>query len=337
MAKTRVGVLDALRGIAAMAVVFYHYTFMFRARYGHSFDESLDFTIGKYGVQLFFVISGFVIFMTAERVKSGKEFLFRRFIRLYPIYWFCLLFSLVIPAAVHPGDTAPFTFQQVLLNLTMFQTAFKVPSIDGVYWSLFPELMFYAVILLLLLVKQLRNIYLWIPLWLAVSAASGLFNLHIADFLFRYAGLFSAGIFFYRIYNGDKKLVNHLGILACYLVVIVNESEVLNLSTFNLPILGVFLIFYGFVYHKLGFLDLAFLRFFGYISYPLYLIHQEFGYAVLLQLRSIGLTAYGWIFVPMILSIGFAWLIARYLEKPVLNYARPRLEARLFPRGLKQG
>ena len=81
----RIYELDAFRGIAAMAVVLYHYS----TRYNEIFDVTsfLNFSFGWMGVPLFFILSGFVITLSVNRCKSPFEFLYRRFIRLYPTYW----------------------------------------------------------------------------------------------------------------------------------------------------------------------------------------------------------------------------------------------------------
>ena len=70
----RVVELDALRGLAALAVVAFHYTTLYGELYGHSGPPPLSFGFGNYGVHLFFLISGFVIFMTLERTRSAMDF-----------------------------------------------------------------------------------------------------------------------------------------------------------------------------------------------------------------------------------------------------------------------
>ena len=85
--SSRVVELDALRGIAALAVVAFHYTTQYGQQYGHTTPLGFGFPPGNYGVNLFFLISGFVIFMTLERARSAMDFVVSRFSRLYPAYW----------------------------------------------------------------------------------------------------------------------------------------------------------------------------------------------------------------------------------------------------------
>ena len=82
--------LDALRGIAAFSVVLFHYTARYDSIYGHSNRLLFKFNYGHLGVNLFFIISGFVIFMTLDRTKSVIDFVVARFSRLYPAYWTAL-------------------------------------------------------------------------------------------------------------------------------------------------------------------------------------------------------------------------------------------------------
>src|SRR5579864_8086350 len=96
--EQRIESLDSLRGLAVLMVLFFHYTCRFQpAYYGYPSRPAIALPFGNLGVQLFFVISGFVITMTLVRCESQFEFLWKRFARLYPAYWFAvtLTFSAV--------------------------------------------------------------------------------------------------------------------------------------------------------------------------------------------------------------------------------------------------
>ena len=87
----RINELDALRGIAAIAVVLFHYTYRLEEVFNLNIFQ-YRFAIGHYGVELFFAISGFVIFMTTAKIKSVKVFFWKRFLRLYPTFLICMIF-----------------------------------------------------------------------------------------------------------------------------------------------------------------------------------------------------------------------------------------------------
>ena len=137
--------LDGLRGIAAFAVLLSHYTWEFDVIFpGHTpFPASLP--LGALGVSLFFMISGFVILMTAERKPQPTRFAQARAVRLYPTYWACLTITILV--VYLSGTSALFrTPGELAVNYTMLQSFVGVRSIDGAYWSLSREIIFYGII-----------------------------------------------------------------------------------------------------------------------------------------------------------------------------------------------
>ena len=134
MTKTRVNEIDLLRFVAALSVVFFHYAFR-----GYAGDAKTVMpypmlaTAGKYGylgVDLFFMISGFVILMTASN-GSFKDFAVSRAARLYPAFWACCTVTFGAILAIG-GVRYHATFSQYLVNMTMLSEFFHVPYIDGV-------------------------------------------------------------------------------------------------------------------------------------------------------------------------------------------------------------
>ena len=142
MSSKRLLELDALRGIAALMVVFYHYFYHYNEMYGHqSIPVSWSF-VGRLGVALFFIISGFVIFWTLSRTERPLNFIVSRFSRLYPVYWFAIALSFVAVLCFGlPGREV--SLRDAALNTLMFHEYLDVPHVDGVYWSLTVELSFY--------------------------------------------------------------------------------------------------------------------------------------------------------------------------------------------------
>lgn len=139
LAAARITGLDSLRGLAALAVVIYHYT----DAYNHVLDEHLalwfDFKRGNLGVDAFFVISGFVIFMTLDKSTSAADFVVSRFSRLFPAYWVCLVCTYVgVDLSGLPRFHYPLA--DFAANFTMVQQALGFSHIDGVYWTLQLEL-----------------------------------------------------------------------------------------------------------------------------------------------------------------------------------------------------
>src|SRR5688572_29499648 len=137
--SSRIGELDALRGLAALAVVFHHLTRRFYEEYGRPPDSIPPFPIsGNHGVFLFFIISGFVITQTLERTKRARDFVVSRFSRIYPSFWTAVLLTWGLVAVFGlPGREV--TPVEALINLTMLQDHFFVRQVDYVYWSLTME------------------------------------------------------------------------------------------------------------------------------------------------------------------------------------------------------
>jgi peptidoglycan/LPS O-acetylase OafA/YrhL len=159
MGSRRIASIDGLRAIAILAVVAFHYCYRWGPPlnpeslypYGTALARLPLVRFGGCGVQLFFVISGFVIAMTLERCNTPREFVVRRYARLAPAM---LLFSVITFAAMHVIPNAPFperwawfvsavTFvDPTILNRIAPSIGFY--SIDGSYWSLYVEVQFYA-------------------------------------------------------------------------------------------------------------------------------------------------------------------------------------------------
>src|SRR5689334_14165617 len=91
-ADSRIQVLDVFRALAILGVMLHHYLSRYappdhvRNLYGYQHHYPQWFDLGAMGVQFFFIISGFVIFMTLERCQHLVEFWVRRIARLYPAY-----------------------------------------------------------------------------------------------------------------------------------------------------------------------------------------------------------------------------------------------------------
>lgn len=312
--------LDSLRGLAAMSVVYFHYTFQYRTHFGHDFMSSYDFQLGKQGVFLFFMISGFVIHLTIEKVKSPKEFLLKRFTRLYPVYWFCLIFTfLTVSIFGLPGKET--SLIEGLIGLTMIQDLFGVKHVDESYWSLLPEIQFYIFVFLILLTKMEKHIVALAIAWLFITCFSSIIQIPgVPSFYkFRYNVLFFSGMMFYQIWKGNRTWWYHLCILLSYAfwIVMVKDWKSVLLATFF------FGIFYLISYSSLKLLRLPVLIFLGRISYPLYLIHQFIGYIIMNTIRPMfGESVLLMTSIPIVICVLLAWAVSSWIEYPLIHMSR---------------
>lgn len=319
----RIFELDGIRGVAAMAVVFYHYT----TRYNEMFDTTsvLNFSYGWLGVPLFFILSGFVITLTINRCKSPFEFLYRRFMRLYPTYWICLLITLTV---INITDFKMFQLPliDVLMNFTMVSEIFGFNYVDGSYWSLLPELLFYFLMALLMVFNKTNKVLTYNVPILFICIIHYFYQIPFLWHLLYYLPLFMIGILFYNIYMGRKKYYFHILIvfnlvLSVFLYHKIQSSVPIEYLLFSFTsFIG---LFYLFIYGKLKFLGRSKgLVFLGTISYPLYLIHENVGLIFINYLDSnFGLRNIAIAFAIMI-SIALAYVVTFYLEPPFRNFIK---------------
>lgn len=117
---------------------------------------AIYFDLAHFGVMLFFLTSGFVIPISLER-STLRRFWLRRFLRLYPMYWFTLALAVILILAGRyspPNDQfALIPVWSIIANATMLQTFLSIFHIIPAFWSLFPELLFYAMVSVLIGLK----------------------------------------------------------------------------------------------------------------------------------------------------------------------------------------
>lgn len=323
-ASSRLRELDALRGIAALLVVWFHYTVQFRSEFHQGPETMFAMPAGRYGVQLFFVISGFVIFLTLTRSRSLWDFAANRLSRLYPPYWVCMLITAAVLAA-WPLSGLEVNLRQVVVNLTMVQYWLVTPHVDSVYWTLSVELAFYAFVSVLRLIGWLDKVERWVAAWLGLQ-----FIVHFGDhhgfhisplirsaLLLDHGHFFFTGVIFHRIREQGGTLMRWSLIAACIVMAwfIRDVPHALSLVVAAAA-------FAAFIHGKLGWMALPPLLFFGDISYPLYLIHQNVGYVIIDRLIRAGHDHAAWLWVPALASVLLATLVHLAVEKPAREFLR---------------
>ncbi|APC86073.1 acyltransferase family protein [Vibrio parahaemolyticus] len=327
--KNRFIELDSVRGIAALAVVIYHYLYRYNELYTHQ-DLNLDWAYwGKYGVQLFFIISGFVIFMSLERVKKPLDFIASRFTRLFPAYWIALIITtLVVYSFGLPGREVSLT--STVINFTMLQEFFKVRHVDGVYWTLTVELIFYFWMFVLLCANKLNYIQQFIFVLLVISIAYNLGftpeNKYIEKiFIVQYIPYFSIGIILFKGYKEGLRLSNTILLLMSFwLMYISNEFSVFCLSVFF-----VFIVYIS-VFCNVRILRIKVFTFLGSISYSLYLLHQNIGYVIINTGYKLEASPFVSIATAFIISIILASILTFYIEGPIMKLMRQAYRDKRF-------
>ncbi|KAA5548801.1 acyltransferase family protein [Adhaeribacter rhizoryzae] len=346
--KLRYLELDALRGIAALFVVFFHFTiYRPEANYG--------FGLGVTGVDLFFIISGFVILLTLEKTKSWQDFAVSRFSRLYPTYWACAAFTALLIFVWHiwlgkekmyiqwldNQDSAAGLLGQFLANLTMFQHYLRVPDLDGPYWTMLIEMLFYfymAGIFVSKKLKQVENIgtITLVPIiiyslpFFANNFALAHKILEKALPLINYFPLFLAGIIFYKIKFEGPTVRRYLLIVICYLSQLSlfddgSKSDIyLAFTPYSYMLTFYFILFMLYVNNFLGFIVNRVTLFLGEVSFSLYLIHQYISIAIVLPVLMQEFNLNFWLASAITLGVALilATLVNHFIEKPAMNYIR---------------
>ena len=291
----RVNEIDLLRFLAAIAVVLFHYSFR-----GYFADDRTTMPylglapIGKYGylgVDLFFIISGFVILMTASRGRV-PEFVASRVARLYPAYWACC--SITFLAILAIGDARyTATVPQYFANMTMLGGFFHVPYIDGSYWSLTVELKFYAMIGIVLLLGALARVQALLCAWLAAAIALRFWEIDSLGYwlIIDYAAYFIAGATFFLIWSRGVSVVRAGLLIASWLLALANAIEYSQevADYYNTPISAFvvgaivsiyFLVMLLVALRRTGALARRRWVTLGALTYPLYLLHQQIGFMI---------------------------------------------------------
>jgi peptidoglycan/LPS O-acetylase OafA/YrhL len=333
--RKRIIGLDALRGIAAGAVLLHHHAQYYDVLYGGRTPLAIDLGPGHYGVELFFIISGFVILMTIERRRTVRDFAVSRFTRLMPAF----LAALVLASALLILLPMPFpfghpTFWQFVANLTMAPMLFGQTVIDLPYWTLTYEMVFYIYMALCLRFGLLRSIE-WAGLALLVA---GLLFRATTDVQYHhrtsivllayYSNFFLIGICLFRITTQRARPVTYVALVLSLAMSGLGGGE----RSFNSPgwlYLLLTLAFTALVWHATRrpsrWLSWPPLVFLGRVSYPLYLVHVVLGYEII----RLGVEQ-GWSTLHGVIAAGVASLVVAtvlhyVVEVPGERWSRAKL------------
>lgn len=298
--------LDVLRGLAVLPVVLLHASEVMVAMHGmgnamqRSWLHMLsEFDAGRFGVALFFIVSGFVVpfSLPAGGGAAGgttlAAFALRRAARLYPAYWMSILLSVLCIKLYHDSiPPADYGWSLPLSNLLMLQRFVGWPDLEGIYWTLQIELVFYVLCAGLFAVGRLHGSR--VPAWLVpVCMAAwwlGRSSLHpvVAETL-RHLPLMFMGVLLRRVFDGqdgktDRVMLAGAALFYCvalpfslmYGALLSGQIEGPLRAAF--PFAGALVVFVcGVFVLPLGSRWLAWV---GRISYSVYLVHPAVMYGV---------------------------------------------------------
>lgn len=316
MDKGRIGFLDVFRGLAAVCIVIFHYTLLYSMNYREMFQlDSGNLGWMTFGVQMFYIISGFVVYRSSLNYTDAFTFAKRRVFRMYPTFLLSLILTTLF-VFFFPHKVFSISAWQFVLNLTMMGSLFGVDSVDGSYWYLIPEIFFYFFMSGLVMFKLQHKILYVCAVWLVMiflntfrpSFIETIFNL-------RFGLFFIVGILFCRVFYKQSTWIEHFMILACLLVSYVVFGDGYRTFGFLLLIIILYLLTFG-VFEKL---ENSFFRFLANISYPLFLIHQTIGITILDFFVENELNYGVSVFIVTLIAIGIATSIHYFYELPLLR------------------
>lgn len=352
--------LDLIRFVCAAMVMFFHLAFWSWAppidvstirRLMPDVPQFPELTLivsqGWVGVDIFFVLSGFVIAYSAEG-SDAFAFFRSRFLRLMPAVWICasLVFAVLATGSIMPFKELSWLYIKTLVLIP------EAPWIDPVYWSLCVEVVFYGFILCLLLVNRFCQVAFFMGaigiasalIWMlfeisnVMPSLSGsllatlgrIYSWKAELLLLRHGCLFALGVYLWLLMFKGVTLRRLSIACVCFaggFIEILNTAqEQATEAGMHLPIAGPAVIWAIFIVMiiasvgmndrmqaRAGWLAPAF-RMLGLMTYPLYLVHQTIGTALMRTLHNLGTPRFVALFLAAAVCIFIGGIIAAAFE-----------------------
>ncbi|MFJ8540503.1 acyltransferase family protein [Streptomyces sp. NPDC093586] len=346
----RLAALDGLRFLAALSVVLFHFVgqtpgamqFVWGRPYYETFPTAHGYlAFGRLGVELFFLISGFVICMSAWG-RAPRDFFISRVTRLYPMYWAAIAVS---AAVIYLFDT-PFGHpnpRMLFANLTMLQAPLGVDNLDPVYWTLWPELCFYLTFSVVVW-KGLtyQRVVIFCGIWTVAAVLAPRAGIPLLTLLVNptSAPFFIAGLAFYLMYRFRPTpllwgIVAMSWLLALHFLLAPHGGRnnwetwapwrgwlVLVITVFFLLIAAVALGWTSWM--RWRWLTVA-----GTLTFPLYLLHDVIGVSVVHHFAHSG-SPWAVVGVTVAALVALSYVVQRFVERPVARAARRWLNSAAF-------
>ncbi|MUG99983.1 acyltransferase family protein [Scytonema sp. UIC 10036] len=347
-AKKKLNLLQVFRGLAALLVVLCHSCLIFDQNLNQPFLSNI-FLFGASGVDLFFVISGFIIFHIHSKdigkPTKLKDFFWKRFVRVYPLYWLILTLKILTSIGELSSDKNPQSFLEIGKAYLLFpQETEIIEKFIGVSWTLSYEIFFYIMFGLLIYFKPKFSVSIIVP-WLSIVFFNfvGIIkipqDIFLLDFLFNrihieflFGVLCSYLVSKYKITYGSTLL--YVGIFLFTLSAISYNYKIITLSSrvisFGIPALLIILGSVALEMRK-AIAPPHVLILLGDASYSTYLIHSfvinnltkaaiKLGIVDFLTQNSFIFSLFAIINTIVTLLAGVAFYLC--LEKPLLSFMK---------------
>jgi peptidoglycan/LPS O-acetylase OafA/YrhL len=294
--KQHIGGLDLVRFFAAFAVLMFHLAVFswagsgglnFGVQDAPQYPDLVFLRIGRVGVEIFFVLSGFVIAQSAE-ANSAYRFLRGRVGRLVPAVWVCttLTSATVLLFGLKDLHTAVADYARSLI----FDP--HGPWVSGVYWTLTLEITFYALIFLLLLIDQFKQIEKFAT---ALGTFSAVYIVGRSFYGFpslpmhllaQHGCFFSLGIFLWLICAKNGSAFRYIMVIVMMVMGVIEINYVAHVPLTGYEFIAAPAVWLASILaiwlsasRNMG--GSVFARKLGLMTYPLYLIHEVIGSMIL--------------------------------------------------------
>lgn len=354
--------LQVLRGLASLAVVFYHYRYFLNGNdnSGKTIWDNL-FGNGIIGVTIFFSISGFIMIYTTydneSNLREAKKFIVNRLLRIMPLYYIVLVFSIALTMITNDNPNA-LTHQDLLsaITFTVYEnnTAPNYIGFSGLYdirWTLNYEMYFYVVFTLsFLLLNRILAIITWsvlsvfiIPFSFGHTPTLSVRGYHFENttinfltnpIFFEFITGCVAGYLFKKIPSGEKDISKKYIILSALTLISIfygiNSNFLTSTGVLTAALFSIFILFIclsGETINKFCPRPLVYL---GEISFSLYLIHTVIGNAVFHFAWSRNLTTSEnmvilFVVLSFALSLGLSHITHNFIEIKLTKYIKKRI------------
>lgn len=332
--QSRLNFLDGLRGVAILLVIAFHAYSRWPhfVPYGDAYQNFPLFKLGWVGVELFFLISGFVIFMTLDKTINFRLFIYKRWLRLFPVMLLAtILIYFTAPMLTGRPAGSP-DFLSLIPGLTFIETSWwsnilgvDIKPLERAFWSIYVECKFYVIaglIYFFLGRKYLAPcLFILFVGSLSISYIAGKTDSQIIDFTqlvfsemsFRFFGWFCSGTIFYLYYQTKRE---HYFLMA--VVVAVLSSIFIGGTSAPIAALMISALFAASLRVSIiqQLLTHRVFMFFGLISYPLYLIHENSMISMVMKLPDYlpWLNMFFYPFIPVAFLSLVSFLIATKYE-----------------------
>jgi peptidoglycan/LPS O-acetylase OafA/YrhL len=304
--------LDLLRFGSSLSVLFHH---------------TFTFVYGRLGIYLFFIISGFVIYFSLGR--GIKEYIVGRFLRLYPLFWVCCTITFLV--TVFFNEAVP--FKKYLLDMLMFNDGKIATMVDGSYWTLTFELLFYFYIGVFVTIFSTKHLEWFYVAWLFIAFFGFFFYVdqHIVMKLlsirfapyFVFGGMLALCVDRWKTSTSELKFMySSVLLFAAVMPLYVSSSLLAQQGTItnftgsfdsgemriveSFFIIVPLFVFGSYFFQSKRFKDICFLL--GGITYPLYLLHWKIGKTILSPYTDYGkVTTLSILFAIVLIAFSY-WL-----------------------------